>query len=204
MGRESHERNIYDFIQTGKEGLALQELEKAGDTLDPNWKNEDDSEMNILAIACLKGATEVVRKMLAMPSVDVNQLSEEMSAPLHYACLTRERKNDCARLLLLDKRVDVNIRDEDDQTPLWEAAHKGNVELVKLFIALRGEDLDFATLDKSERPWVVRTETITQSKGDAKLMSDQADISKIITSFFRHPFPVMVALRNELRITVKK
>jgi len=175
-----------------------------------NWKNPDDMNMNLLSCAATQNMPLVIKELLKCSYLDVNGKSEEGSTALHYACSVA-KGNDAAIVLLKDKRVDVNCTDGYLQTPLWDAAHNANMKLVKIILAIRGEDVNPLLLNSSFIPWMITLqkqediETMNEnysvfSMDDKKHRSVQVDIKNLLQAFENQRQNIMLALSMELHL----
>ena len=62
-------------------------------------------------------------------------------APLYSAC--QEGHENIVKLLLNDRRVDVNAANAEGITPLWICAQEGRLQLIKWMLFLRGDEVKF-------------------------------------------------------------
>lgn len=71
---------------------------------------------------CYGGHVECVKLLLASPDIDVNKTDSQGSAALHYVLKNRARASDnldeCARILIDDERVDVDIINKSDEAAI--------------------------------------------------------------------------------------
>lgn len=101
---------------------------------------DDDAEKFILAV--ITNDLAGVRKFLADPDVDANDLLDIGIAPLHYVAA---RKNTDVRILeefLTNNRVDVNIRDVNGLTPLHYAILQGSLDNVRVLLVNNRVDVN--------------------------------------------------------------
>ncbi|CAM9536755.1 unnamed protein product [Ectocarpus sp. 12 AP-2014] len=94
-----------------------------------------------LHTAVYSGRLEVFKTLLAGPGgeVAVNTKDSQGATPLHSACRAKGTTGPVAAMALLEEgcpvAVDVNVRDDSGRTPLFDAAHHGHAEVVKLLLA---------------------------------------------------------------------
>ena len=111
------------------------------------WRSDKDE--SPLMLACLKGYTELVRKLIARDA-DVNKPGW---APLHYAATTG--RVDIMQILL-DENAYVDAESPNKSTPLMMAAMYGSTAAVKLLLdagadpTLRNE-LGMSAIDFAQR-----------------------------------------------------
>ena len=70
---------------------------------------------------------------------DVKKLDQDGDALLHKAVYTRSLA--AVKYLIVNKKGDVNIRGQQDSTPLHRAVDVGNIEIVK-FLVSQGADVN--------------------------------------------------------------
>jgi len=73
----------------------------------------------------------VIPLLLAHPDVDVN-VKKSGETPFYFACSGRPS---CVREMLKDSRVKVNEPTDNGHTALWCAAFRGNLDVIKWWIA---------------------------------------------------------------------
>ena len=96
-----------------------------------------------LTLAAFRGHVDVVRELLEVKNVDVNQVDKYNITLLSYAAALGHV--DVVRVLLEVKNVDVNKVDIHGQTPLSCAAEKGHVEVVRVLLEAKNVDVNKAT-----------------------------------------------------------
>jgi len=95
-----------------------------------------------LHVAATHGRPDLLRLLLAHPSVDVgSQLHPHGGTALMVACERREGPS--MMLLLADPRVAADVTDGKGRTALWYAARHGALECIKLLM-LSGKPLNVA------------------------------------------------------------
>ena len=89
-----------------------------------------------LQVAVMEGYSDVVRLLLKHPRVDVNEVGTEndMTA-LHWAACNFENHENVVQDFLDESRVDVNVLDRRQETPLHAAVSRGEVTSVRILIA---------------------------------------------------------------------
>ena len=75
----------------------------------------------------MSGHVEVVKLLLAHPSINVNMRNIYGQIPLSLGCLNGYVS--VVRMLLEDSRVDVTLDDNTGRTPLWLASRYGRLEV---------------------------------------------------------------------------
>jgi hypothetical protein len=99
----------------------------------------------IHAAANLDDKGEALKFILSRYNVDVNLMSRNVitgqpdAAALHCACIQcyNPSNPNIMRLLLEDKRTDIQILDDKGKTPLWNISNWGNLEALEAMIAFR-------------------------------------------------------------------
>lgn len=134
VGRDA----MFDAVRQGN--TAILELLLAGG-FNANQKYVYGFRDTPLSFAAARGNPEIVKLLLAVPGIDVNE-----SAPLTSAA--QNGHTEIVKLLLAAYGIDVNVNN-DDEPPLWQAAGRGHTEIVKLLLAVPGIDVDRA--NKAER-----------------------------------------------------
>jgi len=83
----------------------------------------------------------VIPLLLAHPYIDVNVKNRDGQTPFLYAC---RGYTSCAREMLKDSRVKVNVPTNSGDTPLYRAARDGCLEVIQWWIA-SGKEMDRET-----------------------------------------------------------
>ena len=103
-------------------------------------KDRPDFDVNIgkfgrwpLHFASCRGLVEVVKRLLALPNIDVNVKDTGGQTPFSLAC--QNGHVGVVQLLLKDPRVDVTLDDNDSCTSLWWAVRNGGLEVIEWLIA---------------------------------------------------------------------
>ncbi|MDF3047327.1 MAG: putative ankyrin repeat protein [Candidatus Midichloriaceae bacterium] len=96
-----------------------------------------------LHYACLTGKAPVVDLLLKDGRVDPNSVDKFGQTSLHCAA----NKGSVVRFLLKDGRVDVNAVDKNDEAALHKACGLASVEVINLFLAVKGINLDLPNKD---------------------------------------------------------
>lgn len=112
-------------------------------TNDVNVNQQDECGVTPLIISVRNGLVDCVQILLKNPKVDPNICDKNGWYPLHYASKLRFTK---IVQLLLSKNIDINCRNNDNETPLYVAAKQGNLEIFK--ILLDREDVNPNAQDK--------------------------------------------------------
>lgn len=85
-----------------------------------------------LHLACQASATEVIRTLIGQGAA-VNAQCDQGRSPLHISCATGSLR--AVRLLLGQGGIEVGARDTRGWTPLFEAAARGFIKIVKALLA---------------------------------------------------------------------
>ena len=89
-----------------------------------------------LYIAAMQGHSEIVKLLLSTEGIDVNWVSPVSGeTALHWAAAGSNKEcEECLKLLLTVKGINVDAFDKKDRTPLYRAAEEGYNERVKLLL----------------------------------------------------------------------
>lgn len=131
---EQNRTALHLAAEAGHEQVVSLLLEKGAD---PNLKATDGS--TPLWRAAKFGKYEVVKQLLPLDGLDINAKSKNFMAPLAEAAREGHEK---VVTLLVEKGADLNIKDDEDSTPLLWAACRGKIAVVKEFLSLEGVELD--------------------------------------------------------------
>jgi len=97
--------------------------------VDLNSKNHFGS--TALHIACGRGITGMVVKLVENTNTKVNSIDSYKNTPLHLACAHGDRKM-CQ--CLIDHHADLKRKNNDGMNPLHVAALEHNLEIVNMFL----------------------------------------------------------------------
>ena len=123
---------MLDAVKSG-DAKELVELMRGDPGFNVNM-DQDGSGWTLLHYACsYSDRSPVIPLLLAHPDTDVNLRSKGGCTPFYYACYYGYPS--CAREMLKDSRVRVNELDNLGTTPLWTAAYRGQVDVIKWWIA---------------------------------------------------------------------
>ena len=75
-----------------------------------------------------------VAKWLLNCGADVNSREVDGGTPLHHVAGNTSAHPEVARILLLERNVEVNIRDKDGFTPFLRASESGNANVLRLLL----------------------------------------------------------------------
>jgi len=160
---------------------------------DPGFKvnQQDEDGWTLLHYACYgQSRSAVIPLLLAHPDIDPNVKTKYGSAAFYFACKGRLS---CVREMLKDSRVKVNEPDKDGETPLWAAANRGHLDIIKWWIASGRE------MDLREPGDVGKTDAI----GVAKMLG-KTEVATLLEKFksdatqTRHAVRVELGLIDEL------
>ena len=122
--------------------------------------DQDGNGRTLLHHACSKNhRSAVIPLLLAHPDIDVNVKNKGGATPFFRACCGRPS---CVREMLKDSRVKMNEPQNYGRTPLWWAARRGHLDVIKVWIA-SGREMDLG------KPGDVdRTDAIGKAKQGGK------------------------------------
>jgi len=136
--------------------------------------------------ACVEShRSPVIPLLLAHPKINVNLKDNGDQTPFFWAC--REGRTSCVREMLKDSRVEVNDPQTDRRTPLWVAAARGYLGVMKWWIA-SGREMDLG------RPGDV---DYTDAIGVAKERG-KTEVVALLERFKENPVETRHAMRVEL------
>ena len=135
------EKTFWDAAEDDKVEKMKSILRK-NPSLNVNWMNEERKANAALHAACAYGHSSVVSILLAHPDTDPNLKERDGETPFKWACFSGSTS--CVRLLLQDQRVIVNEPSDYGRTPLWQAANRGHLDILKWWIA-SGREMDLWT-----------------------------------------------------------
>lgn len=100
----------------------------------------DVSAFSSLELAILKGDAKEVKRLLTNQSSDINKKSVVGDTPL--ICASKLNHIEIVEMLLSAPEIDVNATNEQGNTALSEAAAEGNMDAVKLLLKTPGIDIN--------------------------------------------------------------
>jgi len=169
-----------------KEGNAkqLSELMRQDLGFDVNVE-QDGGGYTLLHYSChASHRSSVVPLLLAHPDIDVNVKDRYGYTPFFVAC--RDGHTPCVREMLKDSRVKVNEPMSDRRTPLCSAASRGQLDVIKWWIA-SGREMDLG------KPGNGRTDAIGAAKKWRK-----TEVATLLERFKSDAAQTRHALRVEL------
>jgi len=101
--------------------------------LNINWEDKRNFQQTALHCASMFGHVEVVKVLLAHPSIDVNCKANNGATPFSYGCFNGEVSVVC--VLLKDPHVNVTMAENNGRTPLWWASSEGQYDVVEWLLA---------------------------------------------------------------------
>jgi len=121
--------------------------------------DENGYGVTLLHEACLgDSSSAVIPLLLAHPDIDVNLKNKYGQTPFYWAC---NGNTSCVRELLKDSRVKVNEPNNNGYTPLYHAASRGHLDIIRWWIA-SGREMDLGTPGDEE------TDAIGAAKKESK------------------------------------
>ena len=99
----------------------------------PELVNIPCNGMSPLFSACKRGNIQIIKILLSMENIDVNQVEPDGKTPLYAACMAGSTQ--IVRTLLSAENFDVNQTGPYGMTPLYKACMKGYLEIVKLLLS---------------------------------------------------------------------
>jgi ankyrin repeat protein len=124
--------------------LALVKTLSVDPEVDLNWR--DGLGYTPFAQACRSDRVDLIRYMLDFKErpTDYNRATDSGHVPFAITCaLDREES---AKMLLGDMRIDINKANEDGRTPLWWASCRGRLHIIQLILA-SGRHIDTLKAD---------------------------------------------------------
>ena len=127
----------------------------------------------------------IVSIFLAHPQIDVNLQDDEGWTPFLWACNIGHAS--AARVLLKDSRAKVNKPSKEAYTPLWHAASKGRLDIVRHWIA-SGRRMNLG------EPGSERTDAIAAAKRGVN--NHQKEVALLLEKFEKN----RAKIRHEVRV----
>jgi len=133
--------------------------------------------------------------------VEVDQPRDTGATPLLIACESGHAE--IAKLLLFDKRTNVNASGTNGRTPLWQASQNGHLMIVKLILATDKKINTSTTavaqgliaLDQAE---INAYPQIQQSEDVIRRHQNGAEIVRLLTEYEENPLNVRQQLQKEI------
>ena len=152
--------------------------------------------------ACWRGDIEEIRKLLENPHININWQNNGLT-PLYGACCWGYIE--IVKLLLNDKRVDINKMMKNGTTPLWLACSKGHLEIVELLLASKWEvNIDAKDNNKGQNAKDIAKEEGKKEKKQweceedlQRRMRNCPKIVELLESFERNPTEIKFKLRKQ-------
>ena len=99
----------------------------------------DDDGLTPLAIACQRGNTFAVERLLQEEDIDVNIVDKQGSTALHEAC---EYGSNKIVKLLCNEGANISAANRDGVTPLHVGCHEGHSEVIKSILLVGHDEKD--------------------------------------------------------------
>jgi ankyrin repeat protein len=124
--------------QRSKEDISTQDV-TADLTTIPKVRADEPSKSRRLnlRLAVKRGNLINVRLLMKSPVMDPNETDQDSRTALWWAAWSKGAGDNAkvTELLLANDRLDINVADNCDRTPLYAASFVGNVEVVELLLA---------------------------------------------------------------------
>lgn len=158
--------------------------------LNLNFRTENAEEKTAIHLASEAGDLEILKLLLAHPSVDLTIFNPWKFTALHFAC--KEGWSDVVEYLLQFEKVDVNAITNGDFTPLWIAARFGRLATIKSLIVKGREKVDIL----GKAAW--GEESFTAAEVAGKLGFHE--VSSLLDSYEKDPAGVLQQLTTEFAL----
>jgi serine/threonine-protein phosphatase 6 regulatory ankyrin repeat subunit B len=112
-------------IANGKNDVVKALIDKGADV-----NLTDNTGLTPLMIAAEKGHLTTVQALLSTPGIDIDDKTTDGVTALYFAAING--KEDVVKALI-DKGADVNLTDNDGQTPIMAASSLGYLTIVQAF-----------------------------------------------------------------------
>lgn len=181
--------------------------------VDINCQSPDHHLATPLFVACANGHLNVVRHLLAQPKMNPGMRNccppphEEKrdKTPFFIAC--EMGRTEVVRALLADPKVDPTTISANRSTPLWIAAHKGYMDIVRQVLASGWElnlgkrsDFDNNTAAETAQKYARRDRNETDEDFQRRRYWGPT-IATQITVFEANPLVIRGDLRRQLSLT---
>lgn len=163
--------------------------------LDINWGHPGYSTWTALHNAASSGLSEFTRLFLSHPDINVNVLDSDGKSAFYLTCAITQVTT--LPLLLADARVDINRPDPYGATPLWQAAFRGDVTVVRMLIA-SGRRFDLAV--KTVRSPVAHAELARLTALEAAKRNGQAGTAALLEKYRPNPDRFAEVVRRDNNI----
>lgn len=164
-------------------------------------KSNDINKLNkagntVLLVAVKSGQTDVVRELLAYPTINVNLKDKNGDSALHIAV----NNLSCLKLLLLDPRVDHSLRDRHCNTAFMSAVANAYPSscVLQWWLALVNSDDSARSHNKPD--FNMRYRGTAANVIFMAMRRNNGDLGSLLRDYKRDPTETRVRLRQQLGI----
>jgi hypothetical protein len=183
---EDQQHSFFEAVKSNDVPKAAQIL--AGNPeLDINWKNARGQ--TPLQYSCAKDLVNITEWLLAQRKINVAVVNTSGASVFMIACGVLN--SGCAKVLIEDRRIDLNKPNNSGTTPLVLAITRGNIELIKWWIA-SGREIDLGD------PWT------PSDSAEAVRGSGNAEIFVLLERYREDPVKTRRQVRSELGVHEEK
>ena len=184
---------LYQAVERGDAPTVLSLLQTPG--VDVNWVNPERSGWSAIHVASKQADTHILEILLSHPKIDVTMVTKLNRGVFRIACVNSVA---AVKVLLRDRRVDLNVADENNCTGLWHAAYYGFLEMWMWILAERGEEVELNV--KGLHSWDQERYSVLEI---AEQRTDQ-NCALLLRRYLEDPVGTKKALRQELRLDVRQ
>ena len=136
---------------------------------------------------------KVVKHLLKMKDIQINQANNNTATPLYFAC--QMRRVAVVKVLLARKEIQINQALEGGATPLWVTCQMGHVDVVRLLLARKEIQINQA-MNNGATPLIIATYLgrfstvqilLSNNKIDASIMFEEKTAAQYSESNARAP-----------------
>lgn len=184
---QTPERRLYFAANDGRV-QNIRDLFRNYPEINVNWIEDRMNEGSAAHVACKKDRDEALYLLMNHQNVDVNLLDNGKATPFYVACSAGSL--DCAILLLLNYRVDINFtcQDHKNRTPLVKAVHRNRTEIIEWMMA-SGREVDLARGPQDNR-----------NSNPFLMAANKPEILALLTNFRDRKLATRARLRRKHRL----